>query len=322
MIALTWFACGSGGGAGVSAVPAPDTERSWLRVEGDALALDGAPALAWAELEADPTDEVQPAVVTALEGASDRPLWFELPADTPFWKLRKLVGSAKEAGHPVAGLAVHDRRDQAVTWLPPARYGLAGTCSEPVVVKGVEPLVTLSIQSGADGAWVVATATFLPVTDKGPVDGYDDPCLAVPACDALYPEGPLREACLLGEAHGGERRVELGGEHGCLLPIAREPEQVEVWRTDLGEVVRRLGLADRKLLVVMPEARIRVDALVAVIGGLAGAGARAPVGSTMLVEGNDGPPVCTATVRDRATFEAAGARWLGGRRHREETARP
>ncbi|MCA9491476.1 MAG: hypothetical protein KC621_16205 [Myxococcales bacterium] len=317
MIALTWFACGSGGAA---VRPVVDTDRAWLRVEGEGLTLDGTEVLPWSALEADPTDEVQPALVTALEGASKAPLWFELPADTPFWKLRKLVGSAKEAEHPVAGLAVAGQREQGVSWRSPARYGLAGTCSEPVPVTGVEPLVTLSIQSGADGAWVVATATFLPVTAKGPVDGYDDACLAVPACDALYPAGPLREACLVGEAKGGERRVELGGEHGCVLPIARQPEQVDVWRTDLVEVSQRLGLADRPLVVVMPEARIRLDALVAVMGGLTAAGAHAPVGSTMLVEGNDGPPVCTATVRDRASFEAAGARWLGGRRHREETA--
>lgn len=317
MIALTWFACGSGGGA---PAPEPASDRAWLRVEGESLALDGAEVLPWSALEADPTDEVQPALVTALEGASPRPVWFELPADTPFWKLRKLVGSAKEAEHPVAGLAVSGQREQGVSWLAPSRYGLAGTCSEPVAVKGVEPLVTLSIQSGADGAWVVATATFLPVTEKGPVDGYEDACLAVPPCEELFPEGPLREACVVGEAKGAERRVELGGEHGCVLPIARQPEQVDVWRTDLVEVSQRLGLQDRPLLVVMPEARIRLDALVAVMGGLTAAGARAPVGSTMLVEGNDGPPVCTATVRDRASFDAAGARWLGGRRHREETA--
>lgn len=308
MMVWAWLACGGAG----TPPSAPDPAR--LRVEGDQLVLDGAPVMAWKALEEDPTDEVQPALSAALRAApGDRPLFPELPGDTPFWKLRKVVGSAREAEREVGGLKVAGAPG-TVQWHAPARYGLAGTCDAPVAVKGSEPLVTLSVQNGPDGAWVVATATFLPVTERGPVDGFGPECLEVPPCDTLFPEGATREACRKGEAEGGERRVELGGEHGCLLPIARQPEQVAAWGGELGDVAVRLGLPDRPLVVVMPEARTRMDALVAVMGGLQGVGMAAPVGSTMLVEGNDGPPVCTATVRDRAAFDAAGARWLGSLR--------
>jgi hypothetical protein len=115
--------------------------------------------------------------------------------------------------------------------------------------------------------------------------------------------------------------VKLGGEHGCLLPIARRPDDVGIWRAALPSVVERLGLSERTLLLVMPEARVRLDALLAVLGGFRDAGAKVPpFGLSLLVEGNDGPPVCDAAVRDAKALDAAGARWLGGVRLTERSA--
>jgi hypothetical protein len=50
-----------------------------------------------------------------------------------------------------------------------------------------------------------------------------------------------------------------------------------------------------------------------VLGGFRDAGANVPaLGLSLLVEGNDGPPICDADIRDAASLAAAGARWLGG----------
>ncbi len=314
---LWMLGCGAGPAAPEAPPPAPlPAGTARVHVQGEELRVDEVVVGPWAAHERAPTDEDHGPLIDGLASAAGRPLRVELPGDTPFWKLRQVLGSAKAAGTGPASLAAAGE-SEVVELLEPARYGLGGVCEAPIPVSGVEPLVTLSLQSGVDGAWVVATATFLPITDRGPVDGYPASCLQVPGCEVLYPEGPLRAACAAGEAEGADRRVELGGEHGCLLPIARTPDQVSVWRQDVPAVAERLGLPDRPLLVVMPEARNRVDALVAMLAGLKQAHVRAPVGATMLVEGNDGPPVCTATVRDRASFEAAGARWLGSLRRPE-----
>jgi hypothetical protein len=267
-------------------------------------------------LESDPTNDVEPALVTALSAAAGHPARIDVPPDLPFWKLRRVLGSAREAGAGPLSFRVGDA-ERAVEVVRPDRYDLGFRCAEPVPVSGVEPLVTLSVQSGVDGAWVVATATFLPVGPGGPVDGHAPTCLSVPACDALYPDPERRAACARGD---GARRVELGGEWGCLLPIAKTPTQVSEWRRLLPGLVERLGLRSHRLRVVMPEARIRADAVAAVLDGLADAGLPTALGTESLVEGNDGPPVCMATVRDAATLANAEAAWLGSVRAAADAA--
>jgi hypothetical protein len=261
-------------------------------------------------LESDPTQDVEQALVDVLAPAAGQPLWIEVPPDLPFWKLRRVLGSAAEAGVASSSFRIAGATE-AVAVTRPDRYGLGFRCREVVPVSGVEPLVTLSIQSGLDGAWVVATATFLPVGPDGPVDGYPAECLAVPACGTVFPDPQLEAACAKGD---GRRRVDLGGEWGCLLPIAKAPEQVSEWRRLLPGLVERLGLADRRLRVVMPEARVRADAVAAVLQGLADGGLPTSLGTESLVEGNDGPPVCMAVARDRAGVATAGAAWLGSLR--------
>ena len=97
-----------------------------------------------------------------------------------------------------------------------------------------------------------------------------------------------------------------------MLPIARAPADVARWRAELPGVIGQLGLAEQPLVMVMPEARVRLDALTAVLHGFADAGAPVPaVGATLLIQGNDGPPVCNATVRSAADLADAGAAWLG-----------
>lgn len=300
MIAWTLLACGG---------PAIDVPPGTVLVRVDEEGAHvGAAVVDQRTLQSDPTRDDEPALVELLAPSAGSPLLVDAPADLPFWKLRRVLGSGREAGLSDAAFRVAGTSDP-VEVLRPDRYALGFRCAAPVSVSAIEPLVTLSVQSGPDGAWVVATATFLPVGPDGPVDGYPPECLAVPPCQTLFSEPGDVAACEVG---GGQRRVDLGGEWGCLLPIAKAPEQVSEWRRLLPGLVDRLGLAGPRLRVVMPEARVRVDAVAAVLLGLRDGGARSALGVESLVEGNDGPPVCMATVRDRAALSAAGAAWIGG----------
>jgi hypothetical protein len=301
--------------------PPPTGESGVLTTREGQVFLDGAAIVSMDVLAADPTTELDEELVAALRPASGREIAVVLPPDLPIWIVRKVVGSAREAGvipKQIGAIGSEER----FPLVDPPRYGLETTCETPRAAARTEPLVTLSVQSGQDGAWVLATAQFLPAFGDGAgdaVDGLPATCVTVPPCEALYAaDDALRAAC---EQGGGEQRVKLGGEHGCLLPIARRPDEVGAWRAELPALIERLGLAERPLLLVMPEARVRLDAVLAVLGGFRDAGANVPpFGLSLLVEGNDGPPVCDAAVRDAKTLSAAGARWLGGVRLTERSA--
>src|SRR5687768_15370025 len=69
-----------------------------LRVADGELAVGGAPVASWADLDRSPTDDDDPVLARALAAAHGEPVLVELPPDTPFWKVRKVLGSAKVAG--------------------------------------------------------------------------------------------------------------------------------------------------------------------------------------------------------------------------------
>jgi hypothetical protein len=295
--------------------PPPTGGPAILTTSDGALVLDGAEVLRLDALAADPTTELDDDLVAALRPAAGREIAVVLAPETPVWIARKVVGSAREAGVVPSAIGAIGATERFPLADAP-RYGLETACEAPRAVRSTEPLVTLSIQNGADGAWVLATAQFLPTFGPSPgdaVDGLPPTCVAVPGCDVLYAtDATLRAAC---EEGGGDHRVALGGAHGCLLPIARKPDDVSLWRAELPAVVASLDLGSRPLLLVMPEARVRLDAVLAVLGGFRDAGVNVPpLGLSLLVEGNDGPPPCDAQVRDAAALTAAGARWLGGMR--------
>lgn len=290
-----------------------------LRVADGALVL-GAPAKtveAWERFAAEPTEAVDPGLLAALEPFRGRPLWVELPPDTPFWGMRRMLGTAREAGVDPVWLSAQGSPELFPVAAAP-RFTIGGVCDTPVPVTGAAPLLTVSVQRGGDGAWVLATARFIPVTADGPTEGLSPACLAVPACETLFTDPKLVEVCN-GALPGAPERVGLGAEQGCLLPIARTPEGVAAWRPELARVLGLLGVGEYPLRVVMPEAQSRLDAVFAVLGGFVDAGLPVPhVGATLLVEGNDGPPVCSATVLDRQGLAEAGARWLGSMRWKQE----
>ncbi|HHO54531.1 MAG TPA: hypothetical protein ENK18_27580 [Deltaproteobacteria bacterium] len=292
-----------------------------VTVDDNALKIGTEAVGPWRDLQLDPTGEAHPRMSQALAPHAGQPIWLDLPADTPFYVVRKLLNSARHAdsGPPILSIQGASR---TFTLSDPPSYGLGGACTEGALpVLGTEPLITLSVQTGRGGTWVVGSARFLPVVERRgqrrPVDGLPDRCLAAPDCGHLFAGDPVLEAaCREGSEAGAPGRVLLGGGNGCLLPIASGPGELEAWRRELPGRIELLGLGEQELLMVMPEAGVRLDALIAVIEGFQ-PGVPA-VGSALLIQGNDGPPICNAPVRSRADLVAAGARWLGGLRHTGE----
>lgn len=319
MFLFVWTGCGPQVPTPPSSVPG-GAQTLWVD-EGDTLRLADREVLHWSVIAEAPTEPDEETLTAALRAGAERPLWLSLPPETAFWGLRRILGSAREAHTGEVFLSARGSEEVFPLAQPP-KNPFSSDCAAPVPVTGVEALVTLSLQRGVDDAWVIASARFVPVTAQGPTDGLPPECLAVPPCETLFPEGPLRTACQSEAGKPAAERVTLGGERGCLLPIAKQPADVASWRPELARLIGKLGLAERSVLV-MPEAWTRLDALLAVLGAFVDAGLPAPpVGIRALVEGNDGPPVCNATVQDAAGLAEAGARWLGAHRPAPTEAAP
>jgi hypothetical protein len=174
---------------------------------------------------------------------------------------------------------------------------------------GVQPRVTVALQQSAEGSWAVANARFLPVVDGIPTDGLPSECLAPMDCGMF--SGDQQAACEEGRSTPFAGRVELGGSVGCLLPFLNRPNELALWTDELTPVLTGLELTAADPVLVSPEARVRWDVVVTMLRGFAAAGLPVPALGQPLVEGNDGPPMCTADVRDGAGLRAAGAKRAG-----------
>jgi hypothetical protein len=202
---------------------------------------------------------------------------------------------------------------------PPVRegslvpIGLRMSCREgPVAWTGVLPRVTVAVQrSAVDGTWAVASARFLPVVEGVPTDGLSWECLQPRTCEQLYPsDAQLASDCVAG-TKGAPSRVSLGGEVGCLVPLSKTPGQLDLWEAALPPVVKQLGLDRGYPVLVVPEARVRLDAVTTVLRSFEAAGAPVPTLGEPLVEGNDGAPLCQAEVRDARGLQRAAAAYAG-----------
>jgi len=284
-----------------------------VTIVGEGFAVDDAPVVGFAELERDPVDAVDPALKAALAG---RPaVYLPLPADTSWYRVRKVLGSAEAAEVPAAWLSSDDR---LVREGKPKRIGLKMSCGAgPLSFTEVVPRVTLSLQRSADGIWGVANARFLPVVDGRPTDGLPPGCLQARPCSDLF-SGPAAEACEAGRAgEPAPPSVSLGGEVGCLLPLLRRESDLAMWDEALPTVLKRLGLDAEVPVVVSPEARVRYDVVVATLAGFERAGLPAPALGRPLVEGNDGAPLCTADITSAEQLQAAAARYAGSMMRQE-----
>ena len=287
-----------------------------VTIDGEHLVVNGEEVVGFRQLEVDPVDAVDPLLRDALQGAPA--VWLPLPADTAWYRVRKVVGSAEAAGVPAVWLSTEGSPPR-VQEGPARGVGLKMSCrGGPMAFTDVVPRVTMSLQRSADGIWGIATASFLPVIDGRPTDGLPARCIQPRSCSDLY-TGPAADACEAGRrGEPAPSRVSLGGDVGCLLPLLRQEGDLAMWDRELPAVLKHLGLSSEMPVVVSPEARIRYDVVVAALAGFDVAGLPVPSLGKPLVEGNDGAPLCTAEVRSAEALELATARYAGSLMRQED----
>lgn len=263
------------------------------------------------ELLADPTDGLFPPLVQALAGTPRAVV--RIAPETPWMALRKLVNSARAAEVGEVRLATADR-----AWEParPARSRWARPGCEPgsVEVLGVDTAWTLELHGGPDLTWALASARFRPLARvdgvEVPLDDLPATCWAGASCAMLPEDG--RPACeaARSSAAPAPARVDVAGPWGCLLPLAKRPEDLAGWTPELARLLDGYGVGPRQDVMLIPEAGVRFAAVAAVLDAFAARGQAPPTLGLPLVEGNDGPPICEAVVRDRdALVRAMGAWW-------------
>lgn len=301
-----------------ASAPAPDdSEPSTVEigVEGRDLLVGRRVLGPTADLLADPADGLHPPLIDALRDAPR--IRVRASVDTPWLLVRKLVNSAERAGasHIELVRAPGPGGDDAKPWPParPVRSSWRPSCpEEPAKVVGVDRGFTLQIHRGREGLWALASAKFRPLVEEGgsvvPMVDLPASCWAEPSCELL--DGVGREACLAGEA--GPERVELAGKWGCLLPIAKQPDGVDAWTPDLANLVDAYGITDQHDVMLIPEATVPFGAVSAVLDAFRQRGQPPPTLGELLLEGNDGPPICDIAIRDRDALAAAEGRWLAG----------
>lgn len=264
------------------------------------------------ELLADPTDGIFPPLVQALAGAPRAAV--RITPETPWMALRKLVNSARAADVGELRLATADR-----VWEParPVRSRWARPSCEPgsVEILGVDAAFTLELHGGPDLTWALASARFRPLARvdgaEVPLDDLPPACWTGASC-ALVPEAG-RTACEAARtsADPAPARVELAGAWGCLLPLAKAPEELAGWTPALATLLEGYGVGPEHDVMLIPEASVRFAAMAAVLDAFAARGQAPPTLGLPLVEGNDGPPICEVDIRDRDALARAMGAWWG-----------
>lgn len=309
------LACGSPTPQPTRPVPIPE-DAIEVRANARDLSVAGSVVGSIAELLADPVEGLHPPLVAALSALGGDPdparVWIHVGEETPWLMTRKLVNSAKRAGVEV-WLGTDTR-----AWPPPrphrSRWAPADCEARSAAVVGVDRALTLEIHRDADGMWMLASVRFRPVVQRGSArvaeDDLPPACWEGASCALL--EGAAREACrtAVGDAPS---RVEVAGEVGCLLPLAKAPDQAAAWARPLGAWLGDWGFTGDHDVMLIPEAKVPFSALAAVFDAFGQLGQPPPSLSLPLIEGNEGAPICDVAIRDRAALDRAEGAWLGTR---------
>lgn len=263
------------------------------------------------ELHADPNEGLHKALIERLQ---EQPrVFLRASEDSPWMMVRKLVNSAQQAQVGALWLGTGDR-----AWPTPrtARGRWASPSCEPdsIEVVAVDTAFTIELYRGADGLWALGSARFRPVVveNGAHVAKSDLPpsCWKGVTCDLLAPE-TARAACAE-TTSPAPMRIQIAHDDGCLLPIARRPADLARWTEGLTELIARYGIASEHDVMLIPEATMPFGAVAAVLDAFAAHDQPSPTLGLPLIEGNDGPPLCTTSTRDRASLERAVGAWLGG----------
>jgi hypothetical protein len=278
----------------------------------DQVSVDRIAAVPVRELDAYPLDADLPPLATALADKPPQPFTLTAGGEDPWYRVRTVYLTTSKAGFGPATFELDGVRG-GPTRTPPA--GGSPGCASSVAATGARPTFRLDLLGDPAEAWVELSARFHPVIG-GVVTDVPNECWSGPACDQAFPAGPAREACLGGEGGEAPDRVTLGGKTGCAASLAKGAAD-GAWAKDLTETLRGLGLTDADTVVISPEPRIPYRRFVEATEGVRAAGLPFPHIPDAMVQGNDGPPPCTAEIRDAAALALAAARWYGANHARD-----
>jgi hypothetical protein len=226
------------------------------------------------------------------------------PSDTAWYRVRTLLQTARMSGRADIRLVSADEvmgplRTPPV-WVP--------LCNHVEIARSAAPLIRLDLQHGPEGDWIMASARFQPLGEQGLLDT-TDACWKGITCAEAWPAGPLRDACELGAREGAVERVTLGGPIGCAAPIAK-PGTGDDWAQELTTNLK-LWRLERADVLLSTEPAVSYGRFVEATLAIGRAGYGFPLLPEALIQGNEGPPVCDAEIRDAGALAVATARWYG-----------
>ena len=305
---LSLLACGNPGPK-VQERPAvvPASARHLAFVE-ESIQVDGKSALSWREL----SDDTGP--VPELEEVFDASgAWMAIPSTAAWHDVQRLLASSMHKGPVYLGDLAFP--EVVGPYVKHSAGTVIAACPDgPLEVVRAHPRLSLEVHSDDANAWVTASVRFLPVVRK---DGAEvvanllpDACWAPRACETL---GASAGACA--SATEVVDIVPVAGEFGCLLSLGKGFQGHTAWRTELPEVLARLGFTQGADVLVTATEVVPYGAVWSVLSGVQSAGIEPHVGLLRMGSAS-GAPMCEVPTRDAAAVAAAGVAWYGQRHAR------
>lgn len=263
------------------------------------------------ELMADPTDGLFLPLVGALSDVERATI--RVSGDTPWMAVRKLLNSARTAEVDEVRLGTPEN-----LWREPrgtrSRWASPLCDAASVEVLGADVAWTLELHGAPTQMWVLGSARFRPIAridgKEVPMDDLSARCWSRASCALL--SGEARTACetSLASTAPAPARVDIAGRWGCLLPLARQPDDLARWTTELAALVESYGISPDDDVMLMPEAGVRFSAIAALFDAFTMRDQAPPTLGMPLVEGNDGAPLCDTVIRDRQAIDRALGTWF------------
>ncbi len=281
-----------------------------VSITATSVQVQGADVVPLREIDAWPLDADLPGLTAALAGVPPQPYTLTARDNDPWYRVRTVYLTATKAGLGPATF-VGGGGVSGPTSARPA----GAACAAGASATAARPTTRMDLFGDRAEAWVELSARFHPVLDGFAAD-LPLECWTGPACDLTYPAGSARESCLSGEREGAADRVTLGGASGCAAPIAKA-EGDGSWASDLTTTLRGLGLSAGDRLLISPEPLVPFQRFLEATRAVTAAGVAFPTIPESMVQGNDGPPACTAEIRDAEALGLAAARWYGANHLRD-----
>ncbi|MEZ4322803.1 MAG: hypothetical protein R3F61_35375 [Myxococcota bacterium] len=315
MIALL-LACGS---------PAPEPRpegvpigAAFLRYSSNQLRLDDEDLAPWHDLREDPELPFEP-LENALNArlAKEAGTWIALPGNASWGEARRAVQTVFQAdAGPIWLGALGTNRAFGPLDNAPGGRALPSCPEGPIPVVGVGYRMTLELHADSQQTWADATLRFKPIVQLGEnetalAELFDRSCWKAPTCDVL---GSPAEVAACTEGLTSEAavpdRIEIGGEHGCVVPFAKAHDH-SAWPGELGKSLTRLGIGASTSAMVIADETVELEAVLAMLEGLGDQGLVKPQLGMLRMGSGDTAGLCDAPVRDGDALKAAAARWLG-----------